>query len=263
MCGYAVAPGALSLSQLAFTTIGTALCASSANTLNQWMESPFDAQMQRTRSRPIVIGKVTGPLAFASGLVQGAIGSGILCILVSHASAAIGLSNIILYAFVYTPLKRRSEWNTWIGALVGGLPVLLGWSAATGSVSLGGIALASLVYAWQFPHFNALAFRLRHEYARAGYRMLAVTNVEKNGLVSLRNSLLMFPLCAACSYLGVVTPWFLLSSSAVNLPLLWLSYRFYSNANDVFARQLFLFSLIHLPLLLVLLMIHKTDSEED
>src|SRR5690606_22483570 len=143
--------------------------------------------------------------------------------------AALGVANIVLYAGVYTPLKRRSVINTWVGAIVGAIPPLMGWAAAAGSCTPallppagssstlaafvdesarllahpGGWLLATLLFAWQFPHFNALSHTIAHEYKRAGYRMLASVDARMNARIALRYSILMFPVCFGLTACGV------------------------------------------------------------
>ncbi|KAL9018726.1 MAG: hypothetical protein Q9185_003956 [Variospora sp. 1 TL-2023] len=178
----------LSTLTLVFLTSGTALCSASANALNMLMEPEHDAKMSRTRNRPLVRGYVgkRGALVFAT--IAGAVGIGSLYLGVNPTVAFLGGLNIFLYAGVYTPMKRISVLNTWVGAVVGGIPPLMGWAAAAGQSatgsgnweellfsegSIGGWLLAALLYAWQFPHFNALSWTIRDEYKYAGYRMLA------------------------------------------------------------------------------------------
>ena len=189
----------------------------------------------------------------------------------------LGASNIVLYAFIYTPMKRLSVLNTWVGALVGGIPPLMGWAAAAGQVStasapneaewkqllfsehsLGGWCLAALLFAWQFPHFNALSWSIRHEYAAAGYRMLASINPARNARVALRYSLLVFPICAALTYCGVTDRGFLVSSSVVNAWLVREAYRFWKLQGEKgSAKRLFWAGVWQLPVVMVLAMGNK------
>ena len=254
----------LSLPTLLATATGTLMCCASANALNQISEVPYDAQMARTRNRVLVRRAISPLHAFGFALASGSLGVATLYSFVNPLTASLGLANIILYAFVYTPLKRISIMNTWIGGVVGAIPPLMGWAAVTNSLDPiaqpGAWALATLLFAWQFPHFNSLAHTLRHEYAKAGFYMIPVTNPQWNARVAFRYSLAFFPICLSFSLLGISTPWFAVASCLPNGVLTWTSYRFWrgkDRARD--ARLLFFASLIHLPVVLGLLMVMKEN----
>lgn len=170
---------------------------------------------------------------------------------------------MLLYTLVYTPMKRMSIVNTWVGSIVGAIPPLMGWAAATGSLEPGAFVLAGILYAWQFAHFNALSWGLRGDYSRAGYRMMAVTDPELCKRVALRYSLATIPICSlAAPLFGVTTLWFSLDSLVPNLWLSYLSWRFYKDSDFKSARKLFQFSLFHLPLLMGLLFLNKKTKTE-
>ncbi|KAI9247504.1 UbiA prenyltransferase family-domain-containing protein [Phascolomyces articulosus] len=257
MCGYAMAPGAASVSTLFYTTVGTTLCISSANAINQWIEVPYDAQMLRTRNRILGRRSITPFHAFSFGTLTGATGVTMLSTMVNPLTAALGAANIFLYTCVYTPMKRSSIANTWVGAVVGAIPPMMGWTAMTNGLEPGAWVLGGLLYAWQFPHFNALAWNLRADYSKAGYRMMAVTDPKLNARVSLRYALAMVPLSLSIPYLGLTSWWFALDSSFANAGLIYGAYRFWKHSNEKTARQLFFGSIIHLPVLMSLLMVHK------
>lgn len=256
-------------------TAGTALSSACANALNMLFEPAHDAKMSRTRNRPLVRGLITPRGALLFAVLTGLAGVGLLAYGVNPTVAFLSGLNIFLYAGVYTPMKRISVANTWVGAVVGGIPPLMGWAAAAGQASsvpspgwrdllfdpqtsAGGWLLAALLFAWQFPHFNALSFTIRHEYAAAGYRMLASVNPRKNALIGLRYSLLMFPICAGLSWVGVTGWTFVATSGVVNAWMLRDAWRFYrAEGAKGTARGLFWASVWHLPLVLVLAMVHK------
>jgi protoheme IX farnesyltransferase len=256
----------LSLPVLLSTTVGTALCSASANTINQLIEYPYDAQMSRTRGRPLVR-RLLSPIHAASfALVTGTSGVALLFTQVNSLTASLGLLNIILYAFAYTPLKRLTIANTWLGAVVGALPPLMGWAACTGSLhpltQPGAWALFGLLFAWQFPHFNALAWTLRRDYARAGYRMMSVVDPGLNGRVALRYSLACFPICAVFPWLGLTSSAFAVLSCVPNGAMAWSAWRFWrarGAKRDAEAKRLFWASLVHLPAVLVLMMACKAE----
>lgn len=267
----------LSTLTLLYLTTGTALCCASANTLNMLFEPAHDAKMQRTRNRPLVRGLISKKGAVIFAILTSIGGIAGLYYGVNPTVSFLGASNIVLYAFVYTPLKRISVLNTWVGALVGGIPPLMGWAAAAGQVStasapdeaewkqlllsdesLGGWCLAALLFAWQFPHFNALSWSIRHEYAAAGYRMLASSNPAMNARVAFRYSLMFFPICAGLTYCGVTDRGFLVTSSVVNAWLVREAYRFWKLQGEKgTAKRLFWAGVWQLPVVMVLAMGHK------
>jgi protoheme IX farnesyltransferase len=149
MAGFAMAPGAASVSTLLYTTAGTALCIGSANAINQWIEIPYDAQMLRTRNRVLGRRSLSPFHAWTFGLTTGIVGTGMLYTMVNPLTAALGALNIFIYTGIYTPMKRASIANTWAGAVVGGIPPMMGWAAVTNSLDLGAWILGAYVYAWQ------------------------------------------------------------------------------------------------------------------
>lgn len=273
----ATATPSLSALTLLFLTTGTALCSASANALNMLMEPKFDAQMTRTRNRPLVR-KLISPLgATLFAVTCGLVGTGLLAFGVNPTTAFLGAANIVLYAGIYTPLKRISVLNTWVGAIVGGLPPLMGWTAAAsqyahdgtweellfGPGSAGGWLCAALLFAWQFPHFNALSWSIRAEYKAAGYRMLAWVNPAQNGRVALRYALLMFPVCIGLSLVGVTDYSYIATSSIVNGWMAWRAWEFYKfEGHKGSARALFWASVWHLPFVMVLAMAQKKGLGE-
>ncbi|KAI5821287.1 UbiA prenyltransferase family-domain-containing protein [Pyronema omphalodes] len=259
----------LSALTLVYLTAGTTLCSSSANALNMAYEPKFDAQMSRTKNRPLVRGLLSTRQAVGFASLTGSVGVAALYLGVNPTVAALGALNIFLYAGVYTPMKRLSVANTWVGAIVGGIPPLMGWAAASGATALdgtmmellghpGGWLLASLLFAWQFPHFNALSWTIREEYKQAGYQMMAWKYPKMNARVSLRYSLLFFPICYGLWFYGVTDVGFLVDSSVVNAWLVREAWKFYREGGEGGrARGLFWASVWHLPLLLGLAMAHK------
>lgn len=154
-------------------------------------------------------------------------------------------------------MKRLSIVNTWIGSVVGAIPPLMGWTACTGSLSPAAGILGGILFAWQFPHFNALSWSHQADYSRGGYRMMSVTNPDLCRKVALRYSLALIPLCTAAPMFGLTTWWFALDSLPVNLWFSYLAWKFYKDSDFKSARKLFRFSLFHLPLLFGLMLINK------
>lgn len=271
MAGYALVPASLSVGANVLTllslTAGMGLCSCAANALNQFLEAPYDAQMLRTRNRPLPARQTNhlNAAVFAGATSVG--GVTMLASLVNPTVALLGAGNIVLYSFIYTPLKRIHIVNTWIGSIVGAIPPMMGWAAATNG-SLLGLAdtpawvLAAILFAWQFPHFNALSHTLCSDYARGAYRMMSVLNPRLNRRTSMRYALLLVPTCLALPFVGttsVVVPSFALLSLFPNLALVRSAWRFYRHADNKSARQCFLVSLWHLPAVMLLAMVCKTD----
>ncbi len=262
----------LSALTLLFLTAGTALSCGSANTLNMLFEPTHDAKMSRTRNRPLVRKLITPRAALLFAILTGSAGLSALYYGVNPTVAFLSGLNIFLYAGVYTPLKRVSVVNTWVGALVGGIPPLMGWAAAAGQSAtgggwqelllgednIGGWLLAGLLFTWQFPHFNALSWSIREEYKNAGYRMLCWVNPRANGRVAFRYSLLCFPVCIGLWWVGVTDQGFLVTSSVVNAWMVREAWRFWRlEGQKGSARALFWASVWHLPVVMCLCMAHK------
>ncbi|MCJ1308851.1 Protoheme IX farnesyltransferase, mitochondrial [Agyrium rufum] len=239
-----------------------------------YLEPEHDAKMSRTRNRPLVRQVIPPRNALAFAAATSVLGVAGLYYGVNPTVAFLGGFTIFLYAGVYTPLKRISVVNTWVGAVVGGIPPLMGWAAASGQTAVsdgtwqelllgpgnaGGWLLAGLLFAWQFPHFNALSYMIREEYAHAGYRMLASVNPARNARVALRYSLLFFPICVGLSYAGVTDWGFAVTSTIVNAWITREAIRFWRKGGaEGSARTLFWAGVWHLPVLMVLAMAHKS-----
>ncbi|KAF8622545.1 hypothetical protein AX15_006900 [Amanita polypyramis BW_CC] len=271
MSGVALSPTPTTLPVLLSTAIGTALCSASANTLNQLQEIPFDAQMARTRTRPLVRRAISPLHATGFATFTGVAGPVLLWSMVNPTTAMLGAANIALYAGVYTWMKRKSVLNTWVGAVVGAVPPLMGWAACdpqalTSIQSFGDIlpplALCMLLFSWQFPHFNALSHLVRGSYAQAGYRMLSVINPPKNALVSLRHTLLLLPVCSILVPLSGLTTWtFALTALLPNVICVRAAWKFWRRGGESEARALFHHSLWYLPVILGLMMVHKQGMD--
>jgi len=197
------------------------------------------------------------------GVVAGLLGVSLLATQVNMLTAAIGAGNILLYSMVYTPMKRISIVNTWLGSVVGALPPIMGWTACMGSIGSGGLVMAAILYAWQFPHFNSLSWNHRGDYSRAGYQMMAVTNPGLCRRVALRYCFATIPICLMAPYCGLTTWWFGFDSVLVNSFLCYRGWQFYRDPNFQTSRRLFYFTLFHLPLLMAFLYLNKSSKEKE
>ncbi|PAA75902.1 hypothetical protein BOX15_Mlig033635g4 [Macrostomum lignano] len=263
--GYAMAPGPVDPLTLAACLAGTAAVSASANSVNQLLEMPYDAQMSRTRARPLVTGRVSPATAASFAAVSGIGGVALLASLASPVSAGIAAANHLLYCAAYTPAKRRTVANTAIGAVVGALPPLIGWSSATGgSLDVGALLLGLLMFHWQFPHFHALSWSLRDDYSRAGYCMASVLQPARCRRSAMANSIMFSAVCYCLPLSGVTSWFFLVDTLPFNLALLYFAAAFYWRGDSNSGRRLFKFTLVNLPIVFVLMLISRTpDSERE
>lgn len=260
MAGYSLGAVSIDSSLLGITLLGTALSSMSAHAFNQWAEAPYDAQMTRTRQRPIPAAKLLPPQAALFGLGSGIAGVGLLATFCNSGSALLALSTIILYTAVYTPMKRISIRNTWIGSLVGAIPPAIGYAASGASLmSLNVLTLPGILFAWQFPHFCALSWNLKGDYVFGGYRMMSIQDPQKNTRTALLYSFLLPVICISSTVIGQTTAVFMYSSTLVNLPLIFASLLFHRDPNRNNARRVFLLSLVHLPVLMGLMLYHRRE----
>ena len=170
------APHALDTRVLLYALTGTGLVAASASIANQWWERVNDARMPRTANRPLPAGRISGGEAVLLSAVCLIVGMGLLLWRVNTLTAVLGLASWILYVPIYTPLKTRSPFNTTVGAVAGAIPILMGWTATGAPLNLTAWSLVAVLFLWQFPHFMAIAWLYRHDYAIAGHKMLTVVD---------------------------------------------------------------------------------------
>ncbi|KAL3651139.1 Protoheme IX farnesyltransferase, mitochondrial [Castilleja foliolosa] len=250
---------------LCFTCAGTMMVAASANSLNQVFEVKNDALMNRTRHRPLPSGRITIPHAVAWASSMGLAGTALLACKANMLAAVLGASNLVLYAFIYTPLKQIHPVNTWVGAIVGAIPPLLGFAAASGQVSLNGMLLPAALYFWQIPHFMALAYLCRQDYADGGFKMfsLADANGRRTALVSLRNCLYLLPLGYLAYDFGITSGWFCAESTILALAISSTATSFLLNRNTKSARRMFHASLLYLPVFMGGLLVHRLSSDAE
>lgn len=251
--GYALGnPGAIDWSALGWTCGGTALAAASASLFNQLFERRRDALMLRTRGRPLPAQQVGPATVFTAAIVTGYAGSAFLALFVGLLPAALAAINILLYAVLYTPLKPRTTFNTLIGAVCGAIPPVIGWTAATGRLDPGAWLLGGLLFVWQIPHFLALAWLYREDYARGGHAMLPVRDHdgEITAQVVLLTTLPLIPLGLTATLLGLAGIWSATISLLAGLCFSWLSLSFFRQRDDRSARRVFLASITYLPVVL-------------
>jgi protoheme IX farnesyltransferase len=239
--------------------IGITLLAFGVATLNQWMERDTDALMERTATRPLPTGKITSNEALIFGVVQCIVAELYLLFLVNGLTAGLGLTVIVGYVLLYTPLKTRTSASTAIGAIPGAMPPLMGWTAASNEITLGAWALFVFLFLWQFPHFMAIAWMYKEQYRKAGILMLPV--VEPDGKITARQivmfTIMLVPVSLAPFFLGFAGWIFLVAASVLGVWFLIESIRTARAKSVETARRLLLVSVLYLPLIFAFLVFDK------
>jgi protoheme IX farnesyltransferase len=261
--GFALAElGSIDWMRLTWTCAGTALAAASASLFNQLFERRRDALMLRTRGRPLPAKQVHPAVVLTAALVAGYAGAWLLGVMVGLLPAALAAFNILLYAVLYTPLKPRTTFNTLIGAVCGGIPPVIGWTAVTGNIDPGAWLLGGLLFVWQIPHFLALAWMYREDYARGGHAMLPVRDHdgEITAQVMLLTTLPLIPLALSATALGLVGVWSAVVSTIAGLVFCWLSLTFFRKRDDRSARRVFFASITYLPIVLAAMTLDRGPS---
>jgi protoheme IX farnesyltransferase len=262
--GYVVgSPSGMDWPGLAAVLLGTTLAAFGANALNQCMEADRDARMIRTRGRPLPSGRLTPRAAWTYSVFIGAAGPAFLWAAVGALPAALALLCELIYVALYTPLKARSTLNTLVGAVVGAIPPLIGWAAAESGLSGGAWALAAILFVWQIPHFLALAWMYREDYARGGYCMLPI--LDADGEITFRTILLhsiaLAPVTIMLTATGATGWAYACGALGLSALLIVPSAQLYRQRSESAARRVFLASVVYLPLLLALMALDRPPAE--
>ena len=253
---YMAAPAHIDAAGLTMTCLGTALVAGGAAAINQVFERDLDRLMNRTKDRPVAHGRMGPGEGLALAAIMSAGGLIVLYLAASLTAAAVALATLISYVVIYTPLKRRTSLATVIGAVPGALPPLIGWSAAGGTLmSAAPWALFLLMFLWQLPHFLAIAWLYREDYAKAGLPMLPV--VDPHGILTGRQATLwaatLVPISELPYLLGMTGAVYGVAALVLGIGLVVLAARFMIARTNDAARRLFFGSIIYLPLLWILM----------
>jgi len=250
-------PAGLNGWTLVWTMVGVAMCAGGVGMLNHVLERRYDAQMKRTAARPLPAGRVDPDRARTVGVLLVCGSVGLLCPLVNALTATLAALTAGLYLFVYTPLKRTTKWNTLIGTVPGALPALGGYTAATGTLGLGGWSVFGILACWQMPHFLSLAWMYRKDYARGNYAMLPV--VEPDGDSTARQTVgfaaLLLPLSVMPAVVGPVGWIYGIGVLPLGLWFLATAVAFYGERTGQKARRVLKASILYVPALTALLLI--------
>ena len=239
--------------------LGTALVACGASALNQLWEREHDAKMRRTEGRPLPSGRLQPETVLIFGGVCSIAGLIYLALNVNLLTSLLGALTLTTYVFVYTPLKRITWLNTAIGAIPGALPPLMGWTAARNDLSVEGWALFAILFFWQIPHFLAIAWLYREEYAKAGFVMLPAVDPagERTGRQAVSHTMALLLVSLVPVALRLSGPIYFAGALVCGLLFLWFAIQFSRSLSTRSARQMFLLSIIYLPLLLGLMVIDK------
>jgi protoheme IX farnesyltransferase len=251
--------GPIDLLRLLHVMLGTALVASGAAALNQLLEREHDAKMRRTEDRPLPSGRLQPQTVLILGALCGGIGLIYLALAVNLLTSLLGAITLGSYLFIYTPLKRVTTLNTVIGAVPGALPPLMGWAAAQSQITAGGWSLFAILFFWQLPHFFAIAWIYREQYAKAGFMMLPVVDPDgvRTGRQAISHTLGLLPV-SLCPYLfHLAGPVYLFGALVLGLAYLVFAILFARHLTVSRARQLFFVSILYLPLLLGLMVFDK------
>lgn len=240
--------------------VGTTLTAAGSAILNQWWERDEDSLMMRTRNRPLPRGAIGMPAALCMGLIFSAGGVAVLCLGTQLVVGLLALATMLIYITLYTPLKKVTPLATEIGAVPGAIPPLMGWMAAEGSVSALGWIIFGVLFTWQMPHFMAISWIYREDYRRGGFRVLALDNggAKKISWSALLYTLLLIIITALPIFLALTGWIYAVGSTLVSAFIGWKAWQFFrAGDKDITARSLFNASIVHLPLLFVILVIDR------
>jgi protoheme IX farnesyltransferase len=256
LAGYCLANvGVFDWVRLGHTLFGTALVAICSSILNQALERDTDALMRRTQVRPFVTGRLPLRATILAGLVLGALGLAELTLFVNGLAAFLSALTLVIYVFAYTPLKRRTEINTLVGAIPGALPPLIGATAALGHFGVVGWTLFAILAMWQLPHFYAIAWMYKDDYRGAGLRMVSTNDPDgrRTGAHAVVSAAILLPVSLLPAWIGHSGIFYAVVAAMLSLIFLAAAIRFARHADRPHARTLFLTSIIYLPLILTTL----------
>jgi protoheme IX farnesyltransferase len=248
----------INFAHLLYLSGAIALLSSGIGTLNQYLERDLDGLMFRTRARPLPAGRIPPGRALLFGIALSAAGLGMLAALINLLTAGMGLLTLAAYLFGYTPMKTRSSLSTVVGAFPGAMPPLIGWAAATGKVGIEGLILFAILFLWQFPHFLAIAWIYRDDYARAGIKMLPV--VEPEGRVTgqqiVSYTLMLLPVSMLPALVNLAGSIYMVGALGLGVVFLYFGARAAVVRSKWQARRLLQASVLYLPALFILMVLN-------
>lgn len=239
--------------------LGVSMLTSGTSTLNQYWERDSDKLMRRTMRRPLPSGKMSPLAALLFGTVMAAIGEVYLVLMVNPLTAVIGFMALASYVLLYTPLKQKTVWCTFLGAFPGALPPLLGWAGASDEIALGGIIMFAILFLWQFPHFHAIAMMYTEDYARAGIKMLPVVEPDCKSTARqiIAYAAVLFPVSLLPYFMGMSGLIYLVSAAILGAEFLYISINTARTKTKIDARKLLKASVMYLPLLYLLMTVNS------
>jgi protoheme IX farnesyltransferase len=257
--GFCLGSDQIDFLRLLNMALGVGLLSSGIATLNQYIERDLDRLMRRTQDRPLPSGKLTARRALLFGISLSAVALGYLAVTVNPLSAVLGFATLASYLFIYTPLKVRTSLSTVLGAFPGAMPPFIGWVAARGEVTIEAWVLFAILFLWQFPHFLAIAWMYRDDYARAGIKMLPV--VEPEGRVTGQQivvyTLLLIPVSLLPVLVNLAGSVYLIGASVIGVVFLYYGVRAALARTTWQARKLLLASVLYLPILFALMVMNR------
>jgi protoheme IX farnesyltransferase len=257
-----MASDSLRITVLVHSVVGIGLLAAGASILNQYLERKLDGKMRRTARRPLPAGELTARQALVFGVAVSVFGMLYVLLVLNALTALLGLLTLICYLFVYTPLKTKTRLSTFIGAFPGAAPVLMGWSATTNTLSLEALTLYAILFLWQFPHFYAIGWLYREDYARAGMLMLPTAD-QNDGRTMFRFILISTQLLIIASLLFTLFAhsgrFYLASAIILGICFYHFAYQLSLSRSKLAAKYLLHASVIYLPLLYLFMLIDKID----
>jgi protoheme IX farnesyltransferase len=247
--GLALAPGEIGLARAILSVLGTAAVVGAANALNSFVERDVDALMRRTRERPLPAGRVEPVVALALGVAVPIFALPVLALVANPLTALLAFVALVTYVLVYTPMKRRSTLALFVGAVPGAIPPLMGWTAVTGRLDPGGVALFALLCLWQLPHFLAISLYLAEDYARGGLVVFSLVHGERATRAWIAaTAVALFPVPLVLAALGVASPAAAGVAAALGAGLAAYALAGLGRTGGRWARSFFLATLAYLPL---------------
>lgn len=253
--GLALAPGRIGALRATVAILGTAAVVGAANALNCYFERDVDARMRRTRDRPLPAGRVEPFVALALGIAIPAFALPLLALAANPLTALLAFIALVVYVAIYTPMKQRSTLALFVGAIPGAIPPLMGWTAVTGRLDAGGLALFALLFAWQLPHFLAISIYLAEDYARGGLKVFALVHGERATRRWLAaGTVLLLPASLALLPLGIAGPAYGAVALVAGAALAAYALAGVGQTGGRWARNVFLATLVHLTALFMALL---------
>jgi protoheme IX farnesyltransferase len=265
LVGYVLAArGPMNVAALAGTLVGTAIAAFGAAAFNQWMEIHRDIRMEHTRGRPLPARLMPPAEAFLAAVGMLIAGPVVLALAANLYTALLAFASAVVYLLLYTPLKTKTPLCTFVGAITGAMPPMLGWTAATGRLEPGAWVLGSILFVWQIPHSLALLWKYRASYRRAGFRVFSAVDDSgrTTGLIAFLHCLMLVPVSLMAVAAGLAGWLYAACATALGLALLALSLDFLRRRTDLSAGRLFAASIVYLAILMAVILIDRSPISE-